>query len=88
MSAGNAKVGIFDNETGTDVSITTSGGKTGLDVNVINSVPIGGGFGAQDDLTITDTTVGSIETIVITNGTLTKTVTIDDSTGGITIIWS
>jgi len=49
---------------------------------------ISGGFGAQDDLTITDTTVGTVETIVITNGTLTKTVTIDDSTGGITIIWS
>jgi hypothetical protein len=46
------------------------------------------GFGAKDDLTITDTTVGSVETIVITNGTITKTVTINDSTGGITIVWS
>jgi hypothetical protein len=46
------------------------------------------GFAATDDLTITDTTLGDEETLVITNGVITKTVVINKVTKGITINWT
>jgi len=48
----------------------------------------GSGFKAGADLTITDTTVGDVETIVITDGVKTKTVAINNATDGITIVWT
>jgi hypothetical protein len=46
------------------------------------------GFSATANLTITDTTDGDINTIVITDGVKTKTVTINNATDGITIVWT
>jgi hypothetical protein len=46
------------------------------------------GFGAKDNLTITDVDDGTTEVITITNGVLTKTITITASTGAISIGWS
>lgn len=46
------------------------------------------GFSPTDDLIITDETVGPIQTIIITNGENTKTVTINNETGTTTIVWT
>jgi hypothetical protein len=51
-----------------------------------NTLPVG--FAANANLTITDTTDGDINTIVITDGVKTKTVTINNATDGITIVWT
>jgi hypothetical protein len=46
------------------------------------------GFAAKDNLTITDVDNGTTEVITITNGVITKTITITASTGAIGIVWS
>lgn len=46
------------------------------------------GFGATDNLTITETVAAPLDTFVITNGVKTKTIVINSTTKVITITWS
>ena len=77
MSSGNAKVGLFDNETGVDVSVVEVGTRAGLATVQID------GFSTNLDMTTDISTPG---TIIETDGTKTLTTIITNTT--ITEEWS